>query len=288
MKIVRCILRSLIVLMLVSWYSGNVLAQVPAGAIEFGISPSLFQLTIDAQSKTESLRVFNFGARPMKFRITVNNWEVDESFNVQVIPPTEQSLDQWIAINPVEFTVAPGKAQVVRFAIRPRVQPEPGEHRAILYTCEVPMEMENQPKSNVVGCIGTAIYADFGDVSRIGILHDVTIAPATNPVLARFDISSEGNAHVRMDGQYAIWGASLYPGHNHTSRLEDLSDPESLSAQGIVAAGFLPSLPVLPGTRRKMELHTSQVLPPGEYVLDINGDLSGKSIDQGIPFRISE
>ncbi|GAK60060.1 pili assembly chaperone, PapD N-terminal domain [Candidatus Vecturithrix granuli] len=284
MKIWRIL--NILVFLMLAWYSGNTLAQAPAGAIEFGISPSLFQLTIGAQNKTESFRVFNFGARPMKFQISVHNWEVDEAFNVQVIPPTEQSLDQWIVINPVEFTVAPGKSQVVRFAIRPRVQPEPGEHRAILYTCEVPIKTENQSQSNIVGCIGAAVYGDYGEISRIGILHDVTLVSATNPVLARFDISSEGNAHVRMDGQYAIWKASAYPGTENTTRLEDMQDAEKLAAQGIADAGVLPSLPVLPGTRRTMELQTSMVLAPGEYVLDINGSLSGNAIDQGIPFSI--
>lgn len=286
MKIWR-IFTSLIFLMLV-WFLDSALAQTPAGAIQFGISPSLFQLTIGSQSKTESFRVFNFGARPMKFRISVHNWDVDEAFNVQVIPPTEQSLDQWIVINPVEFTVAPGKAQVVRFAIRPRVQPEPGEHRAIIYICETPIETAQHSQPNVVGCIGAAVYGDYGEVCRVGILHDVAIAPETNPVLARFDISSEGNAHVRLDGQYAIWKASNYPGAENTTRLEDVQDAEKLTVQGIADAGALPSLPVLPGTRRTMELYTSTVLPPGEYVLDMNGTLSGKAIDQGIPFHISE
>lgn len=286
MKIWR-IFNILILLMLVG-FSGNTLAQVPAGAIQFGISPSLFQLTIGAQSKTESFRVFNFGARPMKFRISVHNWDVDEAFNVQVIPPAEQSLDQWIVINPVEFTVEPGKAQVVRFAIRPRVQPEPGEHRAIMYICETPIETAGQAQSNVVGCIGAAVYGDYGEINRTGILNEVEIAPATNPVIVRFDISSEGNAHVRMDGQYAIWNASNYPGPENTTRIEDVQETEKLTALGIAEAGALPSLPVLPGTRRTMELYTSAVLPPGEYVLDINGTLSGKTIDRGIAFHIPE
>ncbi len=286
MKIWR--IRNILIFLMLVWFSGNAPAQVPAGAIQFGISPSLFQLTIGAQSKTESFRVFNFGARPMKFRISVHNWDVDEEFNVQVIPPTEQSLDQWIVINPIEFTVEPGKAQVVRFVIRPRVQPDPGEHRAIIYICENPVETGEFPQSNVVGCIGAAVYGEHGEVQRVGILHDVAIAPETNPVLTRFDISSEGSAHVRMDGQYAIWNASKYPGTENTTRIEDVQDVEKLTALGIAEAGALPSLPVLPGTRRTMELYTSAVLPPGEYVLDINGTLSGKTIGREIPFHISE
>ena len=36
-------------------------------------------------------------------------------------------------INPVEFTIPAGGEQVVRFAVRPRAQPEPGEHRAMVF-----------------------------------------------------------------------------------------------------------------------------------------------------------
>jgi len=48
------------------------------------------------------------------------------------------------------------------------------------------------------------------------------------------------------------------------------------------------TLPVLPGSRRQLVLQEQLTLAPGDYVLDINGDLSGTPVDLAAPFTVAE
>lgn len=260
-------------------------AQSPLS--QFGVSPSRFELTLGARGATDAFRVFNLSQKTLDLQVSVHNWELDEHFEVQVAPPTEQSLDQWMHINPVRFTIEPEHEQVVRFAIRPKVRPQPGEHRAVLYVCEVPSAQEAQGHTNIIGCLGLVVYGNVPEVRRIGQVQAVEIVPETNPIGVRLEIASKGNAHVRLHGQYAIWEASAYPGAEHTQPLEQLNAPDTPLPDGIVTADALPALPVLAGAQRTLEVTTSPTLAPGEYVLDLHGDLSGDSpFDRGIPFVI--
>jgi hypothetical protein len=285
-----CIVGSLLLI----GYLPPVLAQptVSSGGdipayINIGVGPPRFELDIGVQSKPQSFRVVNFGEKPVTFRVTVHNWEFDEHNEIIIIPPTEQSLDQWITINPLQFTVQPEKTQVVRFSIRPRVKPTAGEHRAIIYVSEVPPSEKEEGRSSILGRFGVVVYGYVGTITRIGTLHDVKTIQSISPISVHFDISSEGTAHVRMkNGQYAIWSASAYPGAQETATIPEIDNPETKLPQGIVEVGFLPTSPVLPGTRRTILLHTTKRLPPGEYVLDIHADLSGIPIDLGQPFVI--
>jgi hypothetical protein len=135
--------------------------------------------------------------------------------------------------------------------------------------------------------MGVAIYAHAGEIVRAGRLNSVQVVSGTNPVRAKFDISSEGTSHVRLSGQYAIWPANLYPGFENTATIESLGLPEAEVPAEVLVAGLLPAKPVLPGTRREVLLHTPSELPPGSYVLDLNGEMPGEeSVDLGIPFTV--
>lgn len=270
-------------------YNGYIFAQPRANVggplVKFGVSPPIFELSIGARNKPNALRVMNIGKEPITLRVDVFTWELDEDNQLQIVPPTEQSLDQWILINPLQFTVEPEKIQVVRFSIRPKVKPEPGEHRAIIYISDATQPKKG--KRNVSGRIGVGVYGYVGEVTRIGKLNAVEIVQKTNPIIANFDISSQGSAHVRMTGQYAIWSVSAYPGIQETTTIPELDNPQIELPEGIVEAGFLPSVPILPDSRRTIQLRTTSQLPPGEYVLDINGDLSGTPLDLSKPFTVS-
>ncbi|MGB3652342.1 MAG: molecular chaperone, partial [Rivularia sp. (in: cyanobacteria)] len=101
-----------------------------------------------------------------------------------------------------------------------------------------------------------------------------------------FDVSNTGNAHVRLNGEYAIWPAAKYPGAKATQPLKQLNNSKDKPPQNILYAGNLKLKPVLSDTRRQLVLPINKKLPPGNYVLDINGELSGVPIDKGIPFTV--
>ncbi|MEA5573894.1 molecular chaperone [Calothrix sp. UHCC 0171] len=263
--------------------------QLPASAISIGVSPPRFELKLDdKRPTTEVFRVVNIGSKPATFRIYIQDWTLDEQNKVQPLPPSEQSLGKWIVVNPGKFTIPPGKSQTVRFSIRPRIKPQLGEHRTLIYVEEVPNENSDKAPTpvRVVGRYGVGVYAYVGNIKKVGVINAIAVDTKNAPVKATFDISSQGTAHVRMSGQYAIWQANKYPGASKTEQISDAGKGKPKLPDGVVAIGSLPSSPVLPDTRRQLVLNISQQLAPGNYVLDLNGELSGTQIDRGINFTV--
>lgn len=262
-----------------------VLALVGSAEAQIGISPARTEFFLDDGPKTHSIRVFNLGTRRVSISVEVNNWELDEENKVRIIPPTEQSLDQWLVINPLRFTLEPGGSQAVRFAARPRLQPEPGEHRALVFFEQIPDDNmpENPDGSRILFRLGTSVIGLVEPVVRDGVIHAVTADRNT----ISFDIESRGNTHVRLRGQWALWPVALFPGREKTMPIEGLDeDEEATLPDGMTAAGTLSLTPVLPGTRRMVTTSIFAELDPGDYVFDLHGTVGGMDIGRTIELKV--
>jgi P pilus assembly chaperone PapD len=259
----------------------------PATALNIGVSPSRMELEINSKQRVQSIRILNRSPQTVEMKASVKSWRMNEDNKLEEIIPNEQSLSQWIVFTPSRFTIAPGGTQTIRFAVRPKVEPKVGEHRAVLFLEEV---ASNKPKALnsvvTVGRVGIVIYGYKGAIKRVGVLNSLTVDSKPNAVRAVFDISNQGNAHIRLNGQYAIWPAAKYPGAEATKPIANLDKPDAKKTENLVDAGFLPTAPVLPDTRRRVLLPITKTLPPGNYVLDINGQLNGVAIKKGIPFTV--
>ncbi len=249
---------------------------------KIGVSPPMFQVEISDRPKTHSFRLFNYDDDPVSAELSVHNWELDEEGQTRILPPTEDSLDQWIVINPVRLVIPPKGSQVVRFSIRPRKQPAPGEHRAMIFVTSQPAE-EKKLSLRFNLRLGMAVYATVGEVTRRGTLHGVEASADE----VRFDVSGQGTAHARLEGQFAIWPAEQFPGDEATGPIESLGEEGIEISAPILRAGLLPNRPVLPEGRRFIRLPISEPLPPGEYVLDLHGSLGETQIDRSFAFSIA-
>ncbi len=157
----------------------------------------------------------------------------------------------------------------------------------MLYIEEIPPQRRDNSKTvTTVGRLGVAIYAYAGEIKKVGVLNSVNVDSELNGVKAIFDVSNKGNARVEMKGQYAIWQASKYPGAKETQPLKKKGNEPVKLPENMLHAGRLNSAPVLADTRRQLVLPIKKKLPPGNYVLDINGELGGVPIDKGIPFTV--
>ena len=259
-------------------------AQLGPGAGKIGVSPPRVELEIGPRPSTETIRVINFGDEPVEVNVRVHSWDLDHDNRVRLRPPTEQSLDQWMIINPLHFTIEPGRTQAVRFSVRPRVEPEPGEHRAMVY-----FEQESRPEPGAETStfrtlfrLGVAVYGYVGEPTRLGTLHSVGVEDREG----WFEVSSEGSAHVRLDGQVAVWPVSLYPGSNATTPAAQRDDNSLGAPPGVLHAALVPTTPILPGTRRKIRFPIPGDLPPGSYVLDVNASLGDRPLEMAVPFMI--
>ncbi len=254
---------------------------VTSASAQIGVSPSRFELDVGATPTTETIRLFNFGDQPAEVQVSVHNFDLDESNEVRVLPPDEQSLDRWLVINPLRFTVPPGESQVVRFSPRPRVRPGTGEHRAMIFFEEAGAS-KKVDGYDVVFRLGVAVYGYVGEVTRVAALEGIHVDGSS----ALFDIASRGTRHVRLQGTYAVWPAGSGPGDGGTAILAAFDKDPQQYPDGVVVAGKLPTTPILPGVSRGCRLSFGETLPPGDYVLEMFGMLAGEALSRRVPFSV--
>ncbi|MBF2065336.1 MAG: molecular chaperone [Calothrix sp. C42_A2020_038] len=256
-----------------------------AKAIEITVTPPRMELDMNSKkSRSNSIKITNLSDKPAEIKAYVRNWVMDEKNQLQDAPSSEQSLDQSIVFTPSRFTIPPRSTQTVRFAIRPKVKPTGGEYRAVIYLEEIAPSNASPEMLQTLGRVGVVIYGYAGEVKRIGTVNSVNVDTKSEVIKAIFDVSSQGNAHIRMNGQYSIWRAANYPGAKAT-QLITVNSKNKLPAN-VLEVGRIELPPVLPSNRRQLILPFTKKLPPGNYVLDINGDLSGMPVDKGIPFTV--
>ncbi|KZK74531.1 MAG: hypothetical protein A3K90_05255 [Pelodictyon luteolum] len=272
MKFIKVLALSLVL-------STNFFSDIPAAEPpgQIAVSPSMFEIPIGAQPATRSIRLKNLKETPVTLKVEIYNWTLDGNNTLQESPPSPQSIDQWMVINPLAFTIAPGKEQVVRFSIRPRVQPEPGEHRAIIYFNE-------QPSSTTKGGVemlfrlGVGIYAYAEPIVHKGTLTALTLDRNRKTIHA--ELMNRGNVHTRMKGSYAIWRKGTFPGFSSMAACVNLKPGEE-KPEGFIRAGNLNNSPVLAGTQRSIA--TAIPIPdadPQNYVIAVQGTVDGATIEK--------
>jgi P pilus assembly chaperone PapD len=272
-----------IVLSLISLF----VAIPSVNAIDIGVSPPRMELDIKTkQTRSNSIEITNMSDKPAELKAYVRNWTMDEKNQVEDSPSEEQSLDQWIVFTPSRFTIPARSTQTVRFAIRPRVKPNAGEYRAVIYLEEIARNNPDAGTINTRGRVGVVVYAYAGEIKRVGTVNSVKVETKPKVIKAVFDVSNKGNAHIRMLGQYAIWRAGNYPGAKATQPIDGAGSSKAKLPGNVVQAGIIELPPVLPNNRRQLVLPLIGKLPPGNYVLDINANLSGMAVDTGIPFTV--
>lgn len=248
---------------------------LPAQALEIAVSPARFELNLDENRKTQTLEIVNSSDRPVEIGIDMANFDLDENNRLRVLPPNEQSLDQWIAINPTRVKIPALGRRTMRFAIRPQVEPQPGEHRAVIFLNEDKTN-ETEDGLRFKFRLGVVIYGQVGDADRTALLHNV----ASDERGITLDVQNTGNAHTRFKGLYAVWDSASYPGDAAAaSLLQGIQDTRKLSedvvAPGTLAAGVVSETPVLPGTRRIVVQQLPDAAKAGQrkvYLLGKLGD----------------
>lgn len=236
---------------------------------QLAISPSRVELQPDEVNATKSVTVLNLGAEPMQVEVSVQNWDFDENNNYRALPPTPQSLDQWLIINPVRLTIPAKGQQTVRMAIRPKARPEAGEHRAMVFFKQV--RSEKAKGVNVLFNVGVPVYAFFGDVKREATLHRMSYNAETFTL--DFDITSSGNAYVRPKGFFAVFENVDGSEQELLSKLDTKTG--EVEKDAAIVSGKVSSKPVFAGERRLV----SAVIPddklPESYALVVKVDVAG-------------
>jgi hypothetical protein len=207
-----------------------------------------------------------------------------------LLPSTDTSLDQWVVVNPIEFTIPPGDSQAVRFSIRPAVDLAPGEHRAMLVFDEILQPAAAQESSGAGAQTAlrarfqfrTAIYCQVGAVAR----HAELAAVKIDARQMHLQLRATGSANARLDGEYLVWKQSTYPGLDKVSLLGNTGDDNFKLPEGMVAAGRLPGYPVLPGTVRDYAVDLGDPLGRGSYVAVLLGRSGDDPLRREVRFDV--
>ncbi|UZJ42688.1 DUF916 domain-containing protein [Prosthecochloris sp. SCSIO W1101] len=245
--------------------------DIPKGQV--GLSPEIFEdIRIGTKPVNETIRFYNFKDKPVRVEVSVHNWTTDTSNRVKLLPPTTQSLDQWMTINPLNFTVPPKQNRPIRFSIRPRMQPEPGEHRAIVYFTEIPAENDTTAQQTIRTRfrVGVGVYAIADPAEKKAKLHSFRLD--RDILLA--DIENTGDIHVRFGGRFAIWKEQDFPGSGNPDKVFP-KNKDNEKPDGLAARGRLNRFPVLPDTRRTIATALPRMAENGNYIVAVQDTLAG-------------
>lgn len=258
----------------------------PGARAQIALSPPIVEVDLSGRSATESVRLINMGKRDVEVSVRVEPFDLDETNRYRSLPSTEDSLDRWMVVQPGRFVVPAGQSRAVRFSIRPKSKPAPGEHRAMLFFEEIARESEPTAMLKALFRVGAAIYAHVGEVRRVGRV----VSTSCSREGGLLEIASEGSANARMTGRWGLWTPAAFPGIGATtySTAAASAAPGARPAPpaGLLFEGSLPTVPVLPGTRRNVLVPLPKEAPEGELVLHLLGTLGGATIDLAVPCRL--
>ena len=254
--------------------SQRLLADTPPGQI--AVSPSVLEVKIGSKPVNESIRLRNLKNIPVTIKVDVYNWTLDEHDKVKILPPAAKSIDQWMVINPVKFTIEPGKEQVIRFSIRPQSTPIPGEYRAMISFTQQSAGL-NAGGVEVLFNLGVGVYGYADPLKHAAILNSLTFDRSTGAL--KVDVQNNGNVHTRLKGDYAIWKKGTFPGFKEMSNYLNLPKGQK-HPEGFIASGIMNNAPVLAGSKRTIT--TLIPLPKGneEYIVAVEGDIDDKRIEK--------
>ncbi|MEI8033741.1 MAG: molecular chaperone [Chlorobiaceae bacterium] len=243
---------------------------------QIAISPAMFELKIGSKPVYDSVRLKNLKKEPVTLKVEVYNWTLDEENKLQLLPPDPQSIDQWMMINPVNFTIEPGKEQVIRFSIRPRSTPSPGEHRAIIYFSEQPRQSEGDGVEMLFK-IGVGIYGYADEIRHAGTLQRLQLDKASSTLHA--EIQNNGNVHARLKGSYAIWKKGSFPGFKSMGSYTNWP-PDKPKPEGFIASGDLNNTPVLAGKKRTIVTRLPLPNDKTGYMVTVSGTIDDAKVEK--------
>jgi hypothetical protein len=140
------------------------------------------------------------------------------------------------------------------------------------------------PEIRISFKIGVAIYGFAGERIQAGTLEDVKVAANEQYITTQFEVASTGNAHVRMNGKYAVWRVGEFTPEDLES-LQELHSKDVSPASSLLS-GYLPAPPVLAGTRRVIPLLLRHSLKPGDYVMGVYTELGEEKVRKYTPFTV--
>ncbi len=251
---------------------------------QIAVTPSVLEIDSTEINKTHSFRIINKKEHAVHVSTNVESWTLDEMNQVQPIPLTADSLTNWVIVNPLNFTLEPNSTQTIRLALRPPNQIPEGEHRLMLYFNQ---QLKEKPKEGTINFkfkIGSAIYVHIGEKIKTG----KTLSAKIENQHIRLETMNTGNSFIRYKGHWLLW---LGEPNSTLINLENILEQESPQINGLLAKGEMPSMPVLPGYTRMINVDISDYelnIPHDQpLTLQFIGRLGDETVDTILPINVN-
>lgn len=178
------------------WHPGDAAAGI-------GVTPQITEMTVAKGAVVKGIyTVINDSAETVRVRVEPEDW-MKLKTGKSIIP-----LDQWLAIAPSEFDVAPKGVTEVGYTIT-APQDERGELAAMVFFSTAPQATGN---FDIATRFGVSVYAAIeGTIEIAAEVKDVRIEkgpvdPAHNEAGLTFfiTVANKGNVHLRPTGVITI------------------------------------------------------------------------------------
>jgi P pilus assembly chaperone PapD len=240
--------------------SGGLLAlsaSIAGADVSLDLSPVRIEVKADAGAEyTHSIQVQNTGSDSMRVRVSIEDWKLDLEGTPVFLPAgtMPRTASGWITAAPGDFLLDPGQTQFVRFTLKVPEGVPPAGYWSSLVVESIPIDRSSVPGHRMFlrGRIGCMLYVSVGTPARSAEITSLTTVRKSGRTWIEMDIDNPGLDFVRLSGEVT-----------------------GLSGDDIVSLARVPDVPVLPGSRRHVEILIPENLSQRDDVARVTLDLDG-------------
>ncbi len=237
---------------------------LPVQAFQFSISPARIDLLVEpGQTAEGAIQIGGSFQEPVRIRAFVGDWSLRPNGDIIYQNPLrDRSLAGWISLYPVEFLLADGKPQTVRYRLKVPQDITGGYWGVIFFQTVLPEtgQVKGTVGLRTVGRLATAIYAatSRGAVCD-GRIKSVTASWADKSLDMGLTFENRGNIRIALKGRFEV---------------------RSSDGKVVLTESFEDQI-VLPQSVREIRAERPGDLAPGNYLLVALVDYGGRNAIAG-------
>jgi P pilus assembly chaperone PapD len=234
------------------------LVAVAHAEMSIDVSPLRFELREDpGDESTHSVQVQNSGTVPIRMKAYVEDWEMDLEGTplFRTAGTLVRSASRWIEASPNDFLLEPGQIEYVRFTMRVPVGAAVGAYWCGLLLESVPLQYDQEHARHMLvkGRVASMVYVTVGDPYRAAEIASLSTVTREGRSYLRLEVANTGQDVIRLAGKVNGIGGT----------------------DGFEEERPLPDVPVLPGTRRIVEMELTERDLAKASVAQVAIDLAG-------------
>jgi P pilus assembly chaperone PapD len=175
--------------------------------------PKVFLTISPGAYDSGEIQVENTGSEAIPIKVYLEDWVYAQQDGGKEFMPkatTPLSCSDWITFFPSDFTLQPGKSQVVRYTINVPKDATGGHYSVFFFeTAGGDIKEVDQEGNNVfvkvLNRLGALFYVDAeGTVQKTAELQDLSISQKLNSLIVSANLVNTGNTYISCSGSFNI------------------------------------------------------------------------------------